>query len=369
MLRARTHAIVVSLVLLLGTVTPAVASDATGRIREFFGNVNRVLADHVYDDRLPERLATLRGMVVEMVDFGHAAQVALGPEWLVRTRSEREEFVRLFTDLLQTSVFALVGGRARLDKGLTVTYVGELDDRDGVTVATSVLTRSGAEMAVGYRMAQRNGRWMVRDVVVDGVSLVENYRAQFQKVIQRSSYAGLVSEMRTRIAELGHSPATAMSTPNAPVVVAAAQPTTTEPEPAVAPPPAPTVTAVTPPVVVPATAAEPAPVSTTPKNEPAVETARVAPMRVVTSVAPRTITSRTAPAATFWVQLGAYREIERAMHVVTALRDEAVSMISAPGQLLIRVLVGPFPNRAAATAKLNDLRRRGYEAFIAEATK
>ena len=54
---------------------------------------------------------------------------------------------------------------------------------------------------------------------------------------------------------------------------------------------------------------------------------------------------------------------------VTWWWDATTSMISAPGQLLIRVLVGPFPNRAAATAKLNDLRRRGYEAFIAEATK
>ncbi len=53
-------------------------------------------------------------------------------------------------------------------------------------------------MSVGYRMALRQGRWVVQDLVVDGVSLVDNYRAQFQKFMQRSSYAGLVSEMRAR---------------------------------------------------------------------------------------------------------------------------------------------------------------------------
>src|SRR5438552_8310319 len=175
--------------------------------------------------------------------------------------------------------------------------------------------------------------------------------------------------MRTRIAELGHaSSATAMTTPRAPVaIVAAAQAaTTTEPEPASAPP-APAPAPIAPAVVTPAV--EPAPAPLMPKTEPVAETAQIAPMRVVSTAPPRTVTSRTAAAATFWVQLGAYREIERAMHVVTGLRDEAVSMISAPGQPLIRVLVGPFANRAAATAKLNDLRRRGYEALIAEATK
>src|SRR5256885_13988671 len=107
MSRVRTYALAVSLTLLLGAVSPAVAGDATGRIREFFVNINRVLADPGYDERMPQRLAALRGMVVEIVDFSHAAEVALGPEWSVRTRGEREEFVRLFTDLLQTSVFAL----------------------------------------------------------------------------------------------------------------------------------------------------------------------------------------------------------------------------------------------------------------------
>jgi cell division septation protein DedD len=68
-----------------------------------------------------------------------------------------------------------------------------------------------------------------------------------------------------------------------------------------------------------------------------------------------------------WVQVGAFREVERAMQVVTDLRDQAVSILSAPGQPLVRVVVGPFADRGAAAAKLRELRRRGYEAFIADA--
>ena len=438
---------VLGLLLVLAVVTPAMAADAaTARIRGFFTEVNRVLADPQYEDRLPERLAAIRAMVLEIVDFGQAAEVALGVEWAVRTRAEREEFVRLFTDLLQTSVFAMVGGRARIDNGLIVTYVGELNDGDGVTVATSVLTRSGAEMAVGYRMARRTGRWMVRDVVVDGVSLVENYRAQFQKVIQRSSYAGLVGEMRTRLAEMGRPAETVSAPQRTPVTVVTAAPPAngrgaTAPEPSPAPipaaPPQPLVVAAAPPAAsetapaapdattarpaVPAhaasappaapphaaplgqlipvppaapstsrivAAAPPAPAPrapapalsapaapsgalarSTPPAEPVpVQTVRVAPMRVTAAPAARAVTPPV-HSASLWIQVGAFREVERAITVVTALSDQAVSLISVPGEPLMRVVVGPFADRAAAAAKLRELRRRGYDAFIAAPAK
>ncbi|MBM4440280.1 MAG: ABC transporter substrate-binding protein, partial [Candidatus Rokubacteria bacterium] len=201
--------VVLALVLPLLTPAPAAAEAPTERVRDFFASVNRIIADPAYASRPMERLPALRGLVADLVDFRTAAAVALGAEWSARSGGEREDFVRLFTDLLQSSVVGSVGSRARLDNGVSVTYIGELGDGDGVTVATSVLTRSGGEMAVGYRMSRRTGRWVVHDVVVDGVSLVDNYRAQFQKVMQRSGYAGLLGEMRARIADLGPSTPTA----------------------------------------------------------------------------------------------------------------------------------------------------------------
>lgn len=359
------------LAVILGGVGPAMADVATDRIREFFASVNRVIADPAYDDRLPERLAAMRGLVVEIVDFGNAAAVALGPEWAARTPGEREEFVRLFADLLQTSVFSSVGARARIDNGLTVTYVGELGDRNGVTVATSVLTRSGREMAVGYRMTQRQGGWMVHDVVIDGVSLVDNYRAQFQTVIQRSSYAGLVIEMRARIADLGRSVAIASAGQTVPAIVTAA-PTgvVTPPSPAetIAHEPAPIPAVVPPAVVVAAAPREPTPAES--RVTEALETPRPVPTRVAVAaaaVAPQVVTPRVAHVTTFWVQIGAFRNVEKAMQVVTALRDHAVSLITTPAQPLMRVLVGPFTDRNAAASKLREIRARGYAAFIAEA--
>jgi cell division septation protein DedD len=110
----------------------------------------------------------------------------------------------------------------------------------------------------------------------------------------------------------------------------------------------------------------PAPVVTpSPRSAPPVIVAAdpiaAAPVR---SIAP----GWPAPPA-FWVQVGAFQDVERAIGVATALRDHAISIVTAPDQPLMRVLIGPFTERAAAAAKLREIRARGYDAFIAEAQK
>jgi phospholipid transport system substrate-binding protein len=207
---------------------PALAGTATDRIRVLFTGVNQVINDPAEDRRLDERLTAMRELVTEVIDFRAAAKLALGSEWAARTPVEQDEFVALFSALLQTSVFGSVGGRARFDNGLTVRYLGEGTDDAGATVATAVLARSASEIKVAYRMTSRDGAWMVYDVIIDGVSLVDNYRAQFTKVIHRSSYSGLVAEMRARLADLGQTTAlaaapvapTLTASPTAPLVVA-----------------------------------------------------------------------------------------------------------------------------------------------------
>ena len=84
---------------------------------------------------------------------------------------------------------------------------------------------------------------------------------------------------------------------------------------------------------------------------------------------PRAMTKPPVRGTAFWVQVGAFRNVEQAMTIATALRDHAVSLITAPDQPLMRVVVGPFANRTAATAKLRELRSRGYEGFIAKDAK
>ena len=390
----RVLAFALALSVSVGLTTPASAGMPTDRVRGFFEDVNRIIADPAYDDRLADRIAALRALLADMVDFRSAAAAALGSEWAARAPQEREEFVRLFTDLLQTSVVGSVGARARLDgKGVAVTYIGELADGPGVTVATSVLTRSGEPMGVGYRMSQRSGRWLVYDVVVDGVSLVENYRAQFHKVMHRSSYNGLVSEMRTRIVDLGRIPggaataASATAVPAirpaastdgarppaapipaapAPVVVSAAPPPErliSEPRSAPAPERRPSEARSLEPRIIEPRLAEPRPLEPPPRME-----ARLMEPRVATTRPPAVATPSVTPRAatpTYWVQVGAFRNTDVAMRVVNEFRDEPVSLVTEPGrQPILRVLVGPFNDRGAAAAKLREIRGRGYSAFI-----
>ena len=423
--------LVAALALLL-SASPALAETPTERVRAFFGNVNRIIQDRSYDSRPHERFTAMRKLVAEVVDFRNASALALGTEWGQRTRAERDEFTALFTDLLQRSVFAAVGSRAKLEQGLIVTYIAEMSDRDGATVATSVLTRSGGEMAVGYRMLSSDGRWKVYDVVVDGVSLIENYRAQFTKVIMRSSYAGLVTDMRTRIADLAKEPQPVIAAPApaaapAKVAAAVAAPAVTPP-PAAAPPPSAVVIAppapapsAQPPLVVgnsrrgitnvppPVIASVPGqsvpremvPQDISPRREPRAEVridppttpapmvGRIEPAepprpRMSASVAPtpaptpppaaRPSASAVAPAETpklsgFWVQLGAFSNPALAMKLIDAVKDPAVSLLTLPKNPLMVVRVGPFPSREAAAAKMRELKSRGYSGFVASDSK
>jgi phospholipid transport system substrate-binding protein len=412
-------ALTLTVVVLAGAVSPASADTGMDRIRDFFGNVNRLLLDPVYEDRLPERLGAIRALVVELVDFRTAATLALGGEWAARTPGERDEFTRLFTDLLQTSMFASIGGRARIaTDGLTVSYIGELPDRDGVTVATSVLLRAGTEMAVGYRMARRHTGWAVYDVIIDGVSLVDNYRAQFTKVIARSSYASLVDEMRGRLADLGGSttPVVAQNAPGRVELVASqaivaarrasergatpapaavvptttgaatassagspASASTTTVATAVAPADSPTVAPVTTVVaaVGPIRAPAAAPRDWTPvvTREPALVRESALPdlpARERTSDGRALLSTKWAAPRSgtpYWVQVGAFQSLDRLVDTASALRDQSVTLVTEPDHPLTRVMVGPFTDRATAASKVRELRARGYQAFIAEASK
>ena len=92
----------------------------------------------------------------------------------------------------------MVGSKASVGGGVKIQYLGESIDGESARVATTLLTRGGQELPVDYWMVRRGDRWKVQDVVVDGVSLVMNYRAQFVRVLAAYSYAGLVARMQAQ---------------------------------------------------------------------------------------------------------------------------------------------------------------------------
>jgi phospholipid transport system substrate-binding protein len=107
--------------------------------------------------------------------------------------------VRLFGDLLERSYISKI----ELYGGEKIQYSADRIDGDHATVQSRLVTKHGTEIPIEYRMLKKRDRWLVYDVVIEGVSLVANYRTQFNKIIQTSSYGELVKRMKTRQEELG----------------------------------------------------------------------------------------------------------------------------------------------------------------------
>ena len=175
------------------------AGPATDQLRNRIDRILQVLADPemMKDSRTVERRTALRRIAGEVFDFNEISRRSLGRYWQPRTPAEREEFVRLFADLLERAYVS----KLELYSGEKIEYPGEVPDGDVTTVKTRIITKQGTSIPVDYRMFQQGGQWRAYDALIEGVSLVGNYRTQFNSVIQRTSYEDLVKTLRAKAAE------------------------------------------------------------------------------------------------------------------------------------------------------------------------
>ncbi|KRT72866.1 MAG: hypothetical protein XU13_C0019G0053 [Candidatus Rokubacteria bacterium CSP1-6] len=182
--------------LLILSVAPAWAVTPTEQLKGSIDKIIPILEDPTLkgDAKLKERRAAIRRVATDVFDFTESARRALGPHWERRTAEERQEFARLLGDLLERA-FA-----SRLEQyaGERIQYTGEAVDGDLATVKTRIITKSGAELPVDYQVLRRGDRWFVYDVWIEGVSLMNNYRVQFNKIIQTSSYEDLVRKLKAK---------------------------------------------------------------------------------------------------------------------------------------------------------------------------
>jgi phospholipid transport system substrate-binding protein len=144
--------------------------------------------------RQRDRRAAVRQVANEIFDFSETARRSLARHWAARSQAEREEFVQLFGDLLERSYISKI----ELYGGEKIRFVGEAVDPDGAIVRTRLVTKQDTEIPIDYRMHARGDRWLVYDVLIEGVSLISNYRTQFNKIITTSSYQELVKKMKTK---------------------------------------------------------------------------------------------------------------------------------------------------------------------------
>jgi phospholipid transport system substrate-binding protein len=192
--------LVLALALAVALAPPALAGAPTEQLRLQVDRVIKTLEDPQLkqESKTVERRRSVRRIANEIFDFGETAKRSLGRHWGARTPAEREEFVQLFADLLERSYISKI----ELFNGERVTYIGETIDGDIATVRTRLVTKQATEIPVDYRMLRRDERWLVYDVIIEGVSLVANYRTQFNKIIQTSSYPDLIKKMKGKQEEL-----------------------------------------------------------------------------------------------------------------------------------------------------------------------
>ena len=201
--------IILGMVLWLASIVPAVAAlpqTPTESVRSTIEDVMHILTNEQLKqpDRLAERRQEIERIVRSRVSYEDMAKQALGLPWLNLEVEERQEFVDLFVQLLRDS-FA---GKIDTYADEQVLYLSEQRD-DRMAEVRTKLTGRKTDSSLNFRLADRAGTWLVYDVVIDGASIVHNYRAQFARIIRDVSYPGLVKLMRektlvVKVFEPGH---------------------------------------------------------------------------------------------------------------------------------------------------------------------
>jgi len=193
-----TRAILLLLAIVSTVVAPgrAAAGPPTDQVRGSIDRVLQILTDPELkkEARTADRRIAIRSVANEIFDFTEISQRSLARHWAARTPAERQEFVRLFGELLEYSYITKIEAYS----GEKIQYTGEVPDGDQAVVRTRIVTKQGLEIPVDYRMFVKDSRWRAYDVNIEGVSLVSNYRTQFNTVIQRSGYPDLVAKLKAK---------------------------------------------------------------------------------------------------------------------------------------------------------------------------
>jgi phospholipid transport system substrate-binding protein len=191
-----TGLVIVAAIVMIGLAADLTyAGEPTEAIRGTIDEVLRILGDKQLKEpsKANERRQLLETVVGERFDYQEMSRRSLGAPWNNLSDKEKDEFVSLFQTLLVNTY----ADKVESYSGEGVQYVNERREKEYAEVRTKVLTGK-TEIPLDYRLLNKGSAWRVYDVVVDGVSLVNNYRGQFSKILRTSSYADLVDQLRKK---------------------------------------------------------------------------------------------------------------------------------------------------------------------------
>ncbi|MGZ8466437.1 MAG: MlaC/ttg2D family ABC transporter substrate-binding protein [Candidatus Binatia bacterium] len=178
------------------TATQVRAGLPTDQIKATVDKAQLVLRDPRFKPatKQSERREHLKQVLFSRFNFAEMAKRSLGPNWTRRTPQEQEEFVRLFTEVLERAYADII--ESYIDE--KIVYLTEKVDSGYADVNSKIVTSKGEEYSINYRAQLVGNEWKVYDVVAENISLVNNYRSQFNRVIAKSSYEELVRRLKDK---------------------------------------------------------------------------------------------------------------------------------------------------------------------------
>lgn len=183
--------------LILSSGATAWAGEPTEKIRETTNKILEVVQAHRGDDdaTVAKRRSLMREHVDRRFDWAAMAQRSLGRHWRGRSEEQRQEFLELFSRLLEDAYMNKVEGYS----GEEVLYEDERRDDDYARVFVKIVTSKGENISVEYRLKAAADDWLVYDIVIEGVSLVKNYRSQFESLLASGSFEEMLDKIRDKV--------------------------------------------------------------------------------------------------------------------------------------------------------------------------
>jgi phospholipid transport system substrate-binding protein len=198
----RKNAVVALLAMGLLMLGPATlrAGVPTDQVRQTADRVLSVLQDSRLKspDKQQERRAQIRQIIGTRFDFPEMAKRALGSNWQKANEADRREFVELFTDLLEKSY----ADQIESYNGEKIVYGRENVSQDQADVNTKIVTKKGEEIPVNYKLRSNGGDWKVYDVVIEDISIVNNFRSQFNRILANASFPELLKKLQSKSVEI-----------------------------------------------------------------------------------------------------------------------------------------------------------------------
>jgi len=197
--------IIEACIVVLLLATSAGADSPTAQIKSTVDGVIKLLTDPRLsgENKIHERHRLLRDTILPQFDFKEMSRRSLGSSWSRLTRKQQDEFVGVFTDLLEKAYL----GRIESYNNERFIYINEAIDEPYAEVRSKIVTSKGEEFSINYRLKRKDGMWKIYDVVVEDISLVNNYRSQFDRILSKTSYDELIRRMKEKLSDSRHAPA------------------------------------------------------------------------------------------------------------------------------------------------------------------